>query len=190
MKVLPINNYNRFVQIKNPQQKVETNHNAQQKENNFLVDKNYSQLLVKNSPSFKAANINEVVNLVQLVPLEDKIAAFFPKFRRGDMLVAGDKLPEIQKILKNSIKNIEEAIKKIIFIHEPDFKGCLVFTKNSNGLNEIWNFNKEPIILNNVDMLKTNESYYVAQGDVLTLKDQSITIKERPQGQNPLRPNN
>lgn len=193
MKVTAISGFrgvssNNFTPKKEAQINNKTAENKQN--NNVLFDKNYSCLMVNTKSTFKAGTPKDLVDLVQLVPLEDKLASLFPKFRRGDMIIVASEISEAQKLLKESVKKFEDIIKKFIFVKEPDFKGCLVFTKNANGLKEVWNINKEPIVLNDFDFLKTGEGYYVAQGDVLTFKEQPVVIKERPSGNNPLRPNN
>lgn len=192
MKVSPISNINspyaqyaKTSSLKNVEPTIINN-------KDFLVDKNYAQLLVNKKITFKGAvgNPNDIMHLINLIPLEEKIATVFQKYRHGDMIIVASELNQAQRAIKSSVKNIEVLIKKVHFIKEADFKGCLVFMKNIHGLNEIWNFNPEPIVLNNTDLLKNGESYFVAQGDVLTYNDQYISIKERPTTKNPARPNN
>lgn len=195
MRISPINSIKRQIlpnRVINKQEVSSFSPYTQEQKLSVLEDKNYSQLLINKPIAFKgvSGNPNDILNLVNLIPLEEKIAAMFQKYRRGEMIIVASELNQAQKLIKNSIKEIEELIKKVHFIKESDFKGCLVFVKNVNGLNEIWNFNKEPIVLNNTDMLKSGESYFVAQGDVLIFNDQHIFVKERPTAKNALRPNN
>lgn len=129
-------------------------------------------------------NINKAaLILAKQIPLEDRIAALFDVFKRGDVITVGKNLKETQKALKNSLDSFDHVIKRVFFIEDDNINGHLAFYKNATGEKEILNINDFDLFLSNnlgQDSLKPHSSFYIVPDDILYINDTVIKIKDAP----------
>lgn len=123
------------------------------------------------------------ITLAKQIPLEDRIAAMFDVFKRGDVITVGKNLKETQKALKESLDSFDHVIKRVFFIEDDNINGKLAFFKNATGEKEVLNINDFDLFLSNShgqDALKPHNSFYIVPDDILYVDDMGIMIKEQP----------
>lgn len=124
------------------------------------------------------------IALVKKIPLEDRLADLFNISTAGDMIVAGKDLDTVQKVLKSSMKDFNHVIKRLFFVAEDGLDELAVFTRTPNESLEVFNLNKNNLLLHESsglrNSLKSGESAYVVGGDLLEIGKQKIKIKQAP----------
>lgn len=162
--------------VTNPQLSVKTSGNADL----FLVDKNYNGVMLKNKNISFNGVAKTALELAKKIPLEDRLASLFQVMKQGDLIIVSKNLQEAQQAIKTSLKSMKQIFKKAIYLEDDDIKGTFAFIKHESGETEIWNVNKENMILNRKDYLAPKESYYVLPDDVLKYQDYELKVKEKP----------
>ena len=136
--------------------------------------------------NFYAAK-NASLELVQKIPLCDRLASLFQGFRLGDLIIVGKDISEAKKALYDNTKLIKNVIKRAFYIPEESLEGNIAFYKMLNKdelYTEVVNLNKKDIMLltdNKTYPLKPNESFYVVDGDCLLIEGNPLKIKNEPQ---------
>lgn len=91
---------------------------------NFQQVKPYSSdVFVSTSAQKQKNNINftgNIQNLLSVIPkkvsLDDKIAALFDEFKRGDVITVGKDFKQTQRALKDSLSTVDHIIKRVFFL--------------------------------------------------------------------------
>lgn len=127
---------------------------------------------------------NSSLELVQQIPLSDRLASLFENFRLGDLILVGKDISEAKKAVYDASGNIKNVIKRAFFIPDDKLDGYLGFIKNplSNDT-EVINLNSKEISLlsnNKTYPLKSKESFYVVPDDALIVNGTTLKIKEKP----------
>ena len=178
MKVLPIKNeYRAANNIKNNTDKSIKHSNTNLTDLN-LLNKSYRQVI------FKAIS-KENLDLVQKIPLKDRLASLFEKFLQGDLILIGENLNKAKERMLNCVDTLDCAIKRIFFLPDNSLNGYLGFTKNREGLKEVINLNDEEILLSDhtshrTEPLSPHNSFFVLDGDILSVQGNLLEIKEKP----------
>ena len=179
MRISPIQNYNYSAKTYN---RTDLNRNFQSS-GAYQADVFISGNSVK-----KKNNINftgNIQNLLSVIPkkisIDDKIAALFDEFKRGDVITVGKDFKQTQKALKDSLSTVDHIIKRVFFIKDNEIDGSIAFFKNATGEKEILNLNKFDLFLSSEqgqDALKPQTSFYVMPGDILYVGNKGIMIKD------------
>ena len=180
MKILPINNVSINTQITKFQKSDNNNRFVNVTDLN-LLNKNYNQI------NFQGISPKESLELVQKIPLEDRLASIFEKMENGDLILVGKKLSNAKIKMLESIDNIDTLIKRVFFLPEEKHRGYLGFFMNAEGEKEVINLNDYDIRLVDAETIKTdlltpNDSFYIFENDLVVLPDSknSIQIKAKP----------
>lgn len=129
---------------------------------------------------------NASLELVQKIPLCDRLASFFETFRLGDLIIVGKDIAEAKKSLYDNTNLIKNVIKRAFYIPDESLEGNVAFFKMLNKdelYTEVLNLNKKDIMLltdNKTYPLKPNESFYVVEGDCLLVEGNPLKIKNKP----------
>ena len=179
MKISQIQNYNYSA---NNYKQADFNRNFQQ------VKPYSSDVFVTTSTLKQKNNINftgNIQNLLSVIPkkilLDDKIAALFDEFKRGDVITVGKDFKQTQRALKDSLSTVDHIIKRVFFIKDNELDGSIAFFKNATGEKEVLNLNKFDLYLSSEqgqDALKPQTSFYVMPGDILYVGKKGIMIKD------------
>lgn len=187
MKVNAISNfkgtsYTNFQTTNNSQSKANVQQNSMSPvvKSPVLVDKNYNSLIVKNRNVAFTGIASTALELAQKIPLEDRLASILQVFQHGDLVVVGKSLKDAQKALKESYKSAGQLFKKIFFVPDNNVEGTLAFIKHHHGENELWNINKDKLLINGKDFLSSKESCYVLEGDTIKSGNFELTLKDTP----------
>lgn len=175
MRINPIQSFNaNYKQSKNINPSAKIMH-----KNSFtdlsLLNNTYNQV------TFKAGK-NTALDLVKQIPLEDRLASLFEHMQLGDLIVIGSKLSDIKKPLYSSMKLIKNVIKRTFYIEDDKIGGNLAFFKNSSGDKEVINLNDKDISLisgSKTYSLKSNDSFYVIDDDILNVNGNFLKIKPK-----------
>lgn len=178
MKILPIGGDYYFTN------KLEQNKNSNKNiyHNNItdlnLFNKNYNQV------NFRAIS-KESLDLVQKIPLDDRLASMFEKFLQGDLILVGKKLDKAKQRMLQNVGNLDSAVKRIFFIPDERLHGYLAFSKNREGLREVINLNDTEIMLidqktHRTEALAPNESFYILDGDIIGVQGNLLEVKDKP----------
>lgn len=137
-----------------------------------------------NKINFKSAS-KEPLNLVQKIPLKDRLASMFQKFLLGDLILVGKSLDKAKERMLKNIGNIDCAVKRVFFLPDEKLHGYLAFTKNREGLTEVININDEDIFLidqikQKPEKLEPNDAFYIVDGDIIGVHGDLIDIKSEP----------
>lgn len=148
---------------------------------------NMGMIPVVSRPDLKAVNFTGVyspLSIVKKFPLDDRLADLFNLSISGDMIVAAKDLKTAQKALRNNVKNIGHVIKRLFLVPEDGLDGVAAFARTPDGSLEVFNPNEANIYVNDFrgkhGFIKTGESAYVVNGDVVKLGDRHIKIKDHP----------
>ena len=179
MRISPIQNYNYSAKTYN---RTDLNRSCQSS-GAYQADVFISGNSVK-----KKNNINftgNIQNLLSVIPkkisIDDKIAALFDEFKRGDVITVGKDFKQTQKALKDSLSTVDHIIKRVFFIKDNEIDGSIAFFKNATGEKEVLNLNKFDLFLSSEqgqDALKPQTSFYVMPGDILYVGNKGIMIKD------------
>lgn len=177
MRILPINRTNYGAQISVPKT-TKTTTEVNNVTDLSLLNKNYNQI------NFRAIS-KESLELVQKIPLEDRLASMFEKFLQGDLILVGKKIEKAKQRMLENVGNLDSAIKRIFFIPDERLHGYLAFSKNREGLREVINLNDTEIILidqntHRTENLAPNDSFYVLNGDIIGVQGNLLEIKDKP----------
>lgn len=145
-----------------------------------VLNKTYNHALI----NFKATPINSL-DLVKKIPIEERIASILEHFKLGDLLLVGKDMHESAKRMYKSETLSQNAIKRSFFIPDDDLGASLGFIKNSIGDNEIINLNdfEIPFITGNKTYsLSPNESFYITDGDIISINGKLIPLMTKPKG--------
>ncbi len=147
-----------------------------------------SDVFISSSAPKQKNNVNftgNIHNLLSVIPkkvqLDDKIAALFDEFKRGDVITVGKDFKETQKALKDAIGTVDHIIKRVFFIKDNEIDGSIAFFKNATGEKEVLNLNKFDLFLSSEqgqDALKPQTSFYIMPGDILYVGKKGIMIKD------------
>lgn len=152
-----------------------------EKSMSLAADKSYNDVFVKNKNiSFTASVPAVLVEMGKQIPLADRIASLFQVFKHEEMIIVSKSLKEAQKALKTSYKSANQLFKKMFFIPDDNVGGTLAFIKHPHGETEVWNLNKENILINGRDALKPTESCYIVEGDSIKLGNFEMPVKDNP----------
>ena len=161
---------------------------AQTKHNSYTTGTDFNLNSLNNSYAQTGVNFRAVRNssleLVQKIPLCDRLATFFERFRLGDLILVGKDISEAKKAIYENSGLIKNVIKRAFFIPDKGLEGYVAFFKNSNGDTEVANLNKNDIILitdNKTYPLRPNDSFYVLPSDILMVEGNPLKIKDKPQ---------
>lgn len=151
-----------------------------------LVDTNYNQLLInKKTTNFTGINKTSL-QVIEQIPLEEKLASLFQTSTRGDLIVAGKNLRDAKKAIYNSLDKIKQVIKKTYFVEDDSLKGTIGFIRSEANQNiDIINPNEFDltIVSNNITTtLKNKEKAYLVPGDLLIMDGMIIPFKDKPEG--------
>ena len=177
MRVLPIRN--EFLKENyHKQNKTKISNSTNGITNLNLINKTYNQY------TFRAAS-KESVELVQKIPLEDRLAALFEKFLYGDLILVGKDLGKAKARMLGCADRIENAIKRVYFIPDERIHSYIAFTKNREDLKEIINLNDQEIYLidkitGRHEELAPHDSYFIMDGDLLGINGNLLEIKSKP----------
>ena len=135
---------------------------------------------------FRAVS-NESLNLVQQIPLDDRLASMFEKFLHGDLILVGKKINKAKQKMLECTSLLDCAVKRIFFIPDNKLNGYLGFSKNREGLKEVINLNNFDIQLLDyskdefkIENLTPKDSYFIFDGDSISIQDYEINIKSKP----------
>jgi len=178
MQILPVNNnyYDRSFLAQN---KVKNNNiNKKNITDLSILNKNYNQI------NFRAAS-KESLELVQKIPLEDRLASMFEKFLQGDLILVGKKIDKAKQRMLKNVGNLDSAVKRIYFLPDEKIHGYLAFSKNREGLKEVINLNDTEIMLidqntHRTESLAPNDSFYILDGDIIGIQGNLLDIKSKP----------
>ena len=179
MRILPINSI-----VLNSS----TNKNKKQLKNNSLNNVTDLNYLNKNYNQINFGAISKVsLELVQKIPLEDRLASMFEKMETGDVIIVGKNLSQAKLKLLECIDNIDTLIKRIFYLPEEKNKGYLGFFKDKDGERQVINLNDFDIRLHDAEALKTDtltarDSFYIYNDDLILIPNNkdAIQIKSEP----------
>ena len=179
MRILPINSI-----VLNSS----TNKNKKQLKNNSLNNVTDLNYLNKNYNQINFGAISKVsLELVQKIPLEDRLASMFEKMQTGDVIIVGKNLSQAKLKLLECIDNIDTLIKRIFYLPEEKNKGYLGFFKDKDGERQVINLNDFDIRLHDAEALKTDtltarDSFYIYNDDLILIPNNkdAIQIKSEP----------
>ena len=141
---------------------------------------------VKNKQfAFKGLS-KESMEMIQKIPLEDRLASMFQKMELGDLFLVGKNISDAKLKMLESIKNLDCPIKRVFFLPDLKLRGYLGFFKNHEGDREVINLNDNNIKLLDSETLKSeyltpNDSYYIYNDDLISLsRNNALQIKEKP----------
>ena len=179
MRISPIQNYNYSAKTYN---RTDLNRNFQSS------GTCQADVFISGNSVKKKNNINftgNIQNLLSVIPkkisIDDKIAALFDEFKRGDVITVGKDFKQTQKALKDSLSTVDHIIKRVFFIKDNEIDGSIAFFKNATGEKEVLNLNKFDLFLSSEqgqDALKPQTSFYVMPGDILYVGNKGIMIKD------------
>lgn len=165
-------NYSSNALNNNQKAKVDYNTNIQ------FLNKNYNQTQIH----FKGTP-NLPMDLLQRIPLEDRLASILENIRIGDLVLVGKNLQECAKSIYKNASLVPNAIKRGFYIAEQNMNGRLGFIKNPQGDIEALNLGEGAIRLHSgktIYTLKPDESFYVVPDDILHVGDSQLKIKDKP----------
>lgn len=179
MRISPIQNYNYSAKT----------YNRNDLNRNFQSSGTcQADVFISGNSVKKKNNINftgNIQNLLSVIPkkisIDDKIAALFDEFKRGDVITVGKDFKQTQKALKDSLSTVDHIIKRVFFIKDNEIDGSIAFFKNATGEKEVLNLNKFDLFLSSEqgqDALKPQTSFYVMPGDILYVGNKGIMIKD------------
>ena len=179
MRISPIQNYNYSAKT----------YNRNDLNRNFQSSGTcQADVFISGNSVKKKNNINftgNIQNLLSVIPkkisIDDKIAALFDEFKRGDVITVGKDFKQTQKALKDSLSTVDHIIKRVFFIKDNEIDGSIAFFKNATGEKEVLNLNKFDLFLSSEqgqDALKPQTSFYVMPGDILYVGYKGIMIKD------------
>ena len=181
MRILPINNVAGVNQQISTTKKTKNYKNSNVITDLNLLNKNYNQI------NFQGISPKESLELVQKIPLEDRLASMFEKMEKGDLILVGKNLSSAKIKMLECIDNIKESIKRVFYLPEQQYRGYMGFFMNKDGEREIINLNDVEIKLIDAETLKPevltiNDSYYVYDNDLIHIPSnkEPIQIKEHP----------
>ena len=179
MRISPIQNYNYSAKTYN---RTDLNRSCQSS------GTCQTDVFISGNSVKKKNNINftgNIQNLLSVIPkkisIDDKIAALFDEFKRGDVITVGKDFKQTQKALKDSLSTVDHIIKRVFFIKDNEIDGSIAFFKNATGEKEVLNLNKFDLFLSSEqgqDALKPQTSFYVTPGDILYVGNKGIMIKD------------
>ena len=180
MRINPINNTFKYMQPSKEKTQHKTSPVSMPESplNLNILNNNYSQVGI----NFKGIK-NTSLELVQKIPLEDRLASIFQNFRIGDLILVGKDLKSAKKAMYQSAGLIKNVIKRAFFIPDKKLEGYLGFTKSITGEKEVINLNPDPIslITNNKSYeLKPKDSFLLENDDILNVYGTLLPIKDEP----------
>ena len=142
-----------------------------------LLNRNYNQI------NFKAVPNALATDLVKKIPLEERIASILQNFKLGDLLIWCKYLQDCAKKMYRSENLGNNPIKRSFYIAEEALGGNLGFTINSLGDREVVNLNDFDVPLisgTKTYNLKPEESFYIVDGDIISVQGNLLTMKSKP----------
>ena len=141
MKVLPVgalrSDYRQIDHASN-------NNNKKIYNNNYtdlnLLNKSYNQI------SFGAIS-KSAIEGIKKIPLEEKIASIIEKFIQGDLILVGKKIHKAKERMLANVDSLDDAVKRVFYIHDDKIPGYLAFSKTKDGFNQVINLNDCELVL-------------------------------------------
>lgn len=155
----------------------------QKKANTISKEINLNYMNYAKPPINFRGGKNVSLDLVQKLPLCDRLASLFEHFKLGDLILVGKDISEAKKSIYDNASLIKNVIKRAFFIPDETIEGYAAFFKNLNNDTEVINLNKKDIFLitdNKTYPLKPNESFYILPGDTLLIEGNPLKIKDKP----------
>ena len=73
------------------------------------------------------------MELVQQIPLEDRIASIMENYLQGDLILVGRKIHKAKLRMLESLENLDCAVKRVFYIPDEKIPGYLAFSKTKEG---------------------------------------------------------
>lgn len=171
MRVSPISYYNTYRNINLNKSNINNQTNAVNQDN-FSSN----PLINNNKLAFNGVN-KASLQLVQQIPLKERIATVLNILDYNELLVVGRSLDKAKQGLLKSADNLNNVIKKIYFIPDDNIKAYLAFNRSPEWEYEVMNLNNFDIgLLTNKKsyQLEPFNSFYISEGDSLVIQNKPL----------------
>lgn len=140
-------------------------------------------LITRKQPVFTGNITKAATELVQQIPIEERLAALFQDLKQGDIIVTGNNFNKAQLALKKNLGKLKQLIQKEIFLPDKNIEHNYAFFKNTTGDIELLNINDKKISYltsGKQYYLEPGNSFYVINNDTIQYANDVIHLKDKP----------
>ena len=162
MRITPVQNHLGMVGISKPNNKIEN----KTQNNKDITDLGYAYRPI----IFKGTPNPEIINKINLAPIENKVLAVLTDLNLGHFLAVSNNINAIHYILSTASQRLKTPIEKISYIVDEKAQGNMLFYTNPTGKIEFWNPYLSKIGKNGYEeYIEAQEAVQVEWGDSFRL---------------------